>query len=117
LGSFIDIVYSQLNVSNQFLCADSDKELQMNNILPISLARFQSHLHQFLPTFPRYAARQASQSRRGNPNFALDVYEIFPGSALRCAIDRDVIFHLRCHRNAGTVCLRYPIITGFAKFL
>lgn len=64
-------------------------------------ARLQHHIDQLLSAVPRHAAGETVESRRGHPNAAVDVHQVVPGAAVRCAADRDAVLHLCGDWHAG----------------
>ncbi|MEE6478012.1 hypothetical protein FKM82_011713 [Ascaphus truei] len=59
------------------------------------------NLHHLLPTLPSHAPGEAAQPRGGDPDAALDIHQVLPGSPLRGSPYCDALLYLRCHRHAG----------------
>lgn len=113
LGSFIDIVYSEVNVSIR--CARlwsstrgnirdyiqrAEVKLSLNYFV-ILAAWIHHHFHQFLQVVSRNEIGQATEQRGGHPNTFMDVYQVFSGSALCRPSHYNALFHLRCDRHAS----------------
>jgi len=82
-------------------CKSTKKSVSLSKIVLLYVVKkhtisgwFKFNIHQFLPTVPSYATRQASQQRRRHSNITVDFYQILPGTALRSPANCASIFHL-----------------------
>lgn len=66
-------------------------------------AWFDYHFHQFFPVVSSDATSQIVEQRGRYKNASLDIYQIFPSSALRSIINHNAIFHLCRDRHAGKI--------------